>query len=51
MPIVKIGIPPFFVFEWTDDDFKRLGKAVKRLLKDKDFQGYYHIIAKHSGKA
>ena len=48
MTVIRIGIPPL-VIEITIDDLQQLGKTISRLLKRKSFNGYYHVIAKHSG--
>ncbi len=55
-PRVRVGLPTIIDVTLYDDDIqnllKQVGDTARRLLPKsrKDFRGYYHIIAKHSGK-
>lgn len=56
MATITISIPPFIKIKLSskeiDEFLQQFTEAVQRLLKSKDTDliGYYHIIAKHSGK-
>src|ERR1035438_2873763 len=49
MPNFKIGFPPF-VIEVAVEDLKHLSRTINRLFSRDDFEGRFHIVAKHSSK-